>query len=225
MILFNNTVQYSNLSRMNMLASRGLNSETVMDALQSGSAEMQAANKQSKQFTWKKFASISIAVCLVTVLHLATAPGPQHPVNSNRKLSAPSGSSENVSSTAYLSGNISESIPAVYTLCVCNPTKTRVSMSVHVITSTISVTLTTGKVWNSQPCACLGANSLAPYATQGQALSCRYNVDQYTLPCQGARRFYYDRNSGLAGRYVCSGSPPVCRYSVFCRQPSCVQYP
>jgi len=196
-----------------------------MDAFQFEKEEVQAANKQSKRFIWKMLASISIAVCLVTVLRLATAPRPQHPANSNRRLSAPSGPSENVSSPTYLSGNISESISAVNELCVCNPTATRVLL-VHQITA--SSTVSTAWVSSSRPCACSWSENFATYGREGQALSCWYvyvvdNVARASR-CQGGR-FYYSRHSNLAGRYVCSGSPPVCSYSGFCRQPSCLQYP
>jgi len=191
-----------------------------MDALQFENEEVQAASKQSKRFIWKTLTSISIAVCLVTVLRLATAPGPQHPGNSNRRLSAPSGPSENVSSPAYMSGNISESIPAVNTLCVCNPTATPVYLSIPLA----SLTLTTA--WISNSCDCLWSDNFANYAREGQALSCWYIDRNVALPsqCEG-HQFYYSRHSGLAGRYVCSGSPPVCRYSSFCRQPGCLRYP
>jgi len=218
-----NIVQYSDLSRVSMLASRDLSLETAMDAFQFEKEEVQAANKQSKRFIWKMLASISIAVCLVTVLRLATAPRPQHPANSNRRLSAPSGPSENVSSPTYLSGNISESIPAANTLCVCNPTATRVFLATPI---TASFTVSTAWVSSSRPCACSSSENFATYGREGQLLSCWYVVDKVALSsqCQGGR-FYYSRYSNLAGRYVCSGSPPVCRYSGFCRQPSCLRYP
>jgi len=198
-----------------------------MDALRLENEEVQAANKQSKRFIWKTFTLISIAVCLVTLLRLATAPGPQRPGNSNRRLSAPSGLSENLSSPAHMPGNISESIPAANTLCICNPSATPVYLSVYLA----SITLNSGWVWtgrpyNSRPCTCIPSEEFARYAREGQTLPCAYVVGiAQPSQCEGFQPFHYSRYSGLAGRYIFSGSPPVYRSSSYCRQPGCMRYP
>jgi len=194
-----------------------------MDALHLENEEVQAANKQSKRFIWKTFTSISIAVCLVTVLRLATTQGPQRPGNSNRRLSAPNDLSENVSSPAYKSGNISEPIPAVNTLCICNPSATPVYLSIPLASRTLSSgwAWTNGRgPWNSRPCSCIPSEDFAVYATELQTLPCWYVVGlARPSQCEGFQPFYYSRYSGLAGRYVFSGSPPVYRDSSYCRPP------
>jgi len=224
-----------------------------MHTLQCPDGGLQATGERRKWSMWKKLTSISLAVCLVTVLriHFHTAPKQLRLGNSHRKLSAPAGPADNVSSALYLlagpSGNISSIVylpvglsenmsnqtylPAglsedisshgylsgktfdafVSSICLCNPTST-------MIFSYVSETnIWRGWITNSRTCDCSG--SLAPHASEGQEVGCWYAnpIGGVTnaLRCQGGK-FTYSRDSPLAGRYVCSGSPAVCRKQGFC---------
>jgi len=183
-----------------------------------------ASNQHRESATLTNLVSSLVTVCSVTVLYLIATSQPHHPGNFDRKLSVPADQNENISSSEHMSGNISVSRPGVSELCLCNPTATQVYLSVTIAPS---LSITSAFVSNSGPCSCFGRASLPGHAREGQPFRCWYirRGDSHFSPCQGRGQFYYRSNSNLMGQYLCSGSPPVCRYNGFCVQPRCRQYP
>jgi hypothetical protein len=186
-------------------------------------ASNQHSNSHSNSATVTKLVSSLVTFCLVAVLCLVATSQPHHPWNVDRRLSAPADKFENVSNGEHVSGNISVLRPGVSSLCLCNPTATNVHLLVEQAPFLYSIR---GWVSNSGPCNCISSGTLPRRAKEGQPFGCSYirQGDYEYSPCQGQEKFYYQRNSNLVGQYLCSGSPPVCRYHGFCRQPSCSTY-
>jgi len=133
--------------------------------------------------------------------------------NMSSRTHLPFGLTENISSQGYLSGKIFQTF--VNTVCVCNPS----SRLIFVYISETNIP-TQAFISSSGSCAC--SSTLSQNANEGQEIGCWYarHDEQYSVPfrCQGGK-FIYSRYSNFAGRYVCRGSPVVCRKESWCRPP------
>jgi len=206
-----------------------LASNTSMDVEQLPDEELHVLHETLNQnnesvHQWKslfKAGIILMTVCLVIGLHVAT-PQPEHFHNSARKLSAKAAAVENVTKPEYTSGNKAVSTSAVNTLCVCNPTSTKMFIYISLRNRNGELALFQSDwVWNDNPCTCLRESSLATHAADSPIRCSYFREGEHQLyPCQG-NNFNYRSSARVAGLYSCTGSPPQCGYAGLCELPRC----
>jgi len=74
-------------------------------------------------------------------------------------------------------------------------------------------------------CECFNSRIMQQYQQEGGELRCGYfraDAPNTRISCSG-RSFSYSSTSSLSGRYICSGSPPVCRNPGYCQGSACLQ--
>jgi len=176
-----------------------------------------------KQMFLKVCATLAVACLVVGFAITNRSPTQFHEIA--RVLSAHTNQSQSISSPRqFLRPPLR---PRVNTLCVCNTAETMVQLRMNGQSRLPgSATWSVTSLWFSRqnPCGCFHTGMMQVIQQEGGELQCWYTRQTAVNVLNPSRtRFIYSRHSQYAGRYMCSGVIPTCRYDGYCQGIACLQ--